>query len=310
MQIPNFFPKEQKEEEETGPTKLILSKKQRFAHLLDDFTVYYPKKSRGDRSVGSVQTDKPFKTTERVGYFEVEIVEVGVEGSISIGVSEEDFKITSHVGWENDNSYGWHCDDGRKFHHSSNGERFGPTSTKGDIIGCCVDFHRQIIFFTKNGEFVDIAWTNVIGTFYPTVGLHSKGEVAKIRLKHPFKYNIQRYITIEKQKEKELIHKQLLDQNIPLNLIRSYLFIKGSFGALAKTGLIINEKDQEKVQIQQKFKTLILNGDIPQTIELLEIHFPTLIINPEIIEQYLMEKFKIKIKIKTKMKKKSLKNII
>jgi hypothetical protein len=49
--------------------------------------------------------------------------------------------------WES-STYGYHGDDGRKFHHSEKGEEYGPKFSTGDTVGACLHFGRQEIFFT------------------------------------------------------------------------------------------------------------------------------------------------------------------
>ena len=49
--------------------------------------------------------------------------------------------------WE-PNSYGYHGDDGKKFHANGGGEDYGPLFTTGDIVGAGIHIQRQEIFFT------------------------------------------------------------------------------------------------------------------------------------------------------------------
>ena len=49
--------------------------------------------------------------------------------------------------WE-PHSYGYHGDDGKKFHSNGQGEDYGPQFTVGDIIGAGIHIQRQEMFFT------------------------------------------------------------------------------------------------------------------------------------------------------------------
>ena len=49
--------------------------------------------------------------------------------------------------WE-PNSYGYHGDDGKKFHANGAGEDYGPVFTSGDVVGAGIHIQRQEIFFT------------------------------------------------------------------------------------------------------------------------------------------------------------------
>lgn len=49
--------------------------------------------------------------------------------------------------WEA-NSFGYHGDDGFLYHGQGRGESFGPTYTRGDIVGGGINYASQKIFFT------------------------------------------------------------------------------------------------------------------------------------------------------------------
>ena len=49
--------------------------------------------------------------------------------------------------WE-PHSYGYHGDDGKKFHSNGQGEDYGPQFTVGDVIGAGIHIQRQEMFFT------------------------------------------------------------------------------------------------------------------------------------------------------------------
>lgn len=94
---------------------------------------------------------------------------------VGIGFSHREVSLSRLPGWE-DNSWGYHGDDGRAFCCLGTGESFGPTFTTGDIVGCGVDYtgagpekegkerSRESaagkktegeggrVFFTKNGD--------------------------------------------------------------------------------------------------------------------------------------------------------------
>ena len=54
------------------------------------------------------------------------------------------------------NSWGYHSDDGKRFHNSANGVQYGPTCETGDTVGCGFDYKTRSIFFTKNGKHLGI----------------------------------------------------------------------------------------------------------------------------------------------------------
>ena len=132
--------------------------------------------------------DHPFNPTQKVSYFEMEVMDRGQKGWIAIGLSVFDYPLTHHPGWRRGcrpsprrrlfvvhlrphdsqlsfvyfsfglaavlRSWGYHGDDGRKFGESGTGEPFGPSYTTGDVIGVGLHHQRKELFFTKNGFFL------------------------------------------------------------------------------------------------------------------------------------------------------------
>ena len=54
------------------------------------------------------------------------------------------------IGWDND-SWGYHGYDGNFYCGSGSGKPYGPVFATGDIIGCCLNFINNTVFYTKNG---------------------------------------------------------------------------------------------------------------------------------------------------------------
>lgn len=100
-------------------------------------------------------------------------------------------------GWNN--GWGYHGDDGKKYSASGPAEPYGPTYTKGDKIGCGVNFEDESIYYTKNGQFLGKKFTlhplndaenlkrtgtadrNLRGQLYPVVGLACPGASVRVR---------------------------------------------------------------------------------------------------------------------------------
>jgi len=101
---------------------------------------------------------------------------------IAIGLSTKHFNTTSKMpGWDQF-SYGYHSDDGGIYHNNGTMiQKYGPSFTIGDTIGCGICYKTSSIFFTKNGLFLGYAWKHLkdfnnnpnkqLLAWYPTIGI-------------------------------------------------------------------------------------------------------------------------------------------
>jgi Ran-binding protein 9/10 len=104
----------------------------------------------------------------------------------------------------NPHSWGYHGNDGKIFNGTkfADGLVYGPTFTTGDVIGCCLDFRKNHIFYSKNGEYLGVAFQTLELSgpgrktgIYPCIGLHSVGERIHVNLgKEKFVFNILKYM--------------------------------------------------------------------------------------------------------------------
>jgi len=109
-------------------------------------------------------------------YGEVSIVNAGFIGSIGIGLVIGDYPSTSMPGWE-DGGYGWHGDDGCIFGSTIQGQRYGSPFQTGDVIGVGYYPSSGHIFFTRNGNFMGLAFNDVPPLDYHlAVGCHAGDE--------------------------------------------------------------------------------------------------------------------------------------
>lgn len=139
----------------------------------------------GDRSV---RANAPFPTTFHVqvlkvrasngecsykvgvtasGYFEITITKrqqprgayrMAASDMTAIGIGSHSFRlIGKQPGWDED-SYGYHGDDGHFFHRAGHGHEFGPSFDVGDTVGCGVRRNmreqRSSVFFTNSGDLI------------------------------------------------------------------------------------------------------------------------------------------------------------
>eukprot|EP01122_Echinamoeba_exundans_P007520 TRINITY_DN2336_c0_g2_i4.p1 TRINITY_DN2336_c0_g2~~TRINITY_DN2336_c0_g2_i4.p1 ORF type:complete len:954 (-),score=97.34 TRINITY_DN2336_c0_g2_i4:65-2926(-) len=113
-------------------------------------------------------------------YFEVTVIHPGTRRIVSIGLTDKEFPIQKkHPGWLK-GSYGFHGDDGSVFHASGHGRIYGSRWEAGDVIGCGVNFKTKEIFWTRNGQFLGIAYRGVsCPELWPTCGV--RNPLAKLK---------------------------------------------------------------------------------------------------------------------------------
>lgn len=133
-----------------------------------------------------------------------------------------------HLRWEN-NSYGYHGDDGKKYSGSGLGTHYGPTFTTGDVVGAGLHTETNEIFFTKNGEWLGVAFRDVcITPLYPTVGLHSKDERVSTNFgSDSFAFDIETYVAEEKAKRTVSVAAEDIPASVTHELVRDYLEYHG-----------------------------------------------------------------------------------
>jgi len=86
-------------------------------------------------------------------------------------------------------------DDGGIFHGKGLKVRYyGPEFGVGDVVGCGVDYLSSEIFFTLNGSYLGIAFTDVAGTLYPTVGVDSLCAIDLNFGEEPFRFDLAQYM--------------------------------------------------------------------------------------------------------------------
>lgn len=112
---------------------------------------------------------------------------------VAIGISLRLFNTYRKMpGWDIF-SYGYHSDDGGMFHSEGQTPRsYGPTFTTGDTVGLGIDYIKQAIFFTHNGNFLGYPWKDIDLTFewYPTVGVDTENPLEINFGKVPFVFDL------------------------------------------------------------------------------------------------------------------------
>jgi SPRY domain len=129
-------------------------------------------------------------------------------GCVAVGLATLYFthSYRRHVmmpGWDR-HSFGYHGDDGGLYHGAGRATRKLPKfGAPGDCIGCGVDYRRQVVFYTLNGELLGTAFhlrgTDLADTpLYPVIGVDTN---RPIRCNfgtdpgHPFVFDLRKFIS-------------------------------------------------------------------------------------------------------------------
>eukprot|EP01094_Clydonella_sp_ATCC50884_P024835 TRINITY_DN6344_c0_g1_i3.p1 TRINITY_DN6344_c0_g1~~TRINITY_DN6344_c0_g1_i3.p1 ORF type:complete len:1247 (+),score=191.48 TRINITY_DN6344_c0_g1_i3:460-3741(+) len=143
-------------------------------------------------SVGAVKGSHSNVSRSGFSYFEVAVVSSGEHGYIGVGLTIATYPDNQQPGWSK-GSWAYHGDDGNRFwviiteNDEFHNDSYGPYYETGDIIGCGYNNINGDVFFTKNGEYLGVAFREVPRNLFPCVGLGSRGEEIYVNFgQHPF----------------------------------------------------------------------------------------------------------------------------
>jgi SPRY domain len=136
-----------------------------------------------------LRANHPVPIGKYVFYFEVTIMGLPERRIAGVGFSVKNHDpIVNMPGWSK-YSWGYHSDDGKKFHGKSAGNPYGPKFGPGDTVGCGLNYKSRTIFYTINGQLLGTAFWKVRGRLWPVVVLsnHSEAKV-EVNFKGPFRW--------------------------------------------------------------------------------------------------------------------------
>ncbi|XP_069697406.1 SPRY domain-containing protein 3-like isoform X1 [Periplaneta americana] len=154
-----------------------------------DFISYAPD---DDDRVGIYIANNPL--TPDTCYYEAEIIDTGMDGSISIGLCSKHCPLDVHVGCATE-SVGLMTDDGRLYKEGSRGTQLCTRCECGDRIGCGIKFDQVSegrgdsfstvvpVYFVRNGKELGTTLISLpMDGLYPAIGMHSVGEEVRLFL--------------------------------------------------------------------------------------------------------------------------------
>ncbi|KAL3698051.1 hypothetical protein R1sor_012127 [Riccia sorocarpa] len=225
---------EPKPDEEEYPTHLNTTTCGHFLVIsTDKLSARYAGEGRHGHDVGAIQANRPAPQQRLLYYFEIYLKDQGQRGTISIGFTDENFKMSRQPGWE-PNSFGYHGDDGKLYHGQGKGYNFGPTFTTGDHVGAGINYASQELFFTKNGKLVGTVLKEGKGPLYPTIGLHSPSERVEVNFgQKPFVFDIEALVQEERERRQRSVESVSLPLSVSHSVVRTYLLHYGYQDTLA-----------------------------------------------------------------------------
>lgn len=240
----------------------------------DRLVATYIGKGRASMDVGNVRSNSPWKYIKRIHYFEVTMDATVQRGNIYIGLSDSKFSWSKNLGFFA-NSFAYRSEDGKKIHERGIQESYGPSFSQGHVIGCGFDTCLQNIFYTLDGEYLGIAFSNVpLLDYYPTATMHAFGETIRFNFCHPFKFDIFSF-----EKEQTLLLKESIISSPNMDnhtIIVQYLLFYGYEDTLKalKAPLSVYSTNQEwkslssTLSSRSAIRKSILRGDIHNAIQL------------------------------------------
>ena len=112
---------------------------------------------------------------------------------VAVGAATARFDASRLMpGWD-EHSWGYHGDDGGRFHGEGAATARDPPFGRGDVAGCGIDRGRGEVFFTRNGAFLGAAplsADDLASPIYPTVGLDHADPVHVNFGSEPFAYDL------------------------------------------------------------------------------------------------------------------------
>uniref|UniRef100_A0A7S3EBH9 B30.2/SPRY domain-containing protein n=2 Tax=Rhodosorus marinus TaxID=101924 RepID=A0A7S3EBH9_9RHOD len=252
--------------------------------------VSYTGEGKSDRDAASLRADSPIpQSGVALFYCEVKIVCEGESKFIGLGLSQKNVELNRLPGSES-HSLGYHIDDGFKFPGSGTGCTYGPQCSTGDVIGVCWNLEQNNMFFTKNGKSIGVAFSNVRGSYYPSVGLQSCGGVVLGNFgDSPFVFDIEGYAYGEKQETLSSVMQVRVPGSFDTfsEIIITYLLHNGYIETAKAYAADVGKLEQigDDLEFASKCKQicdLVRRGEIDEAMQALQTDFPSMLKDPKV----------------------------
>lgn len=194
-----------------------------------------------------LQANAPVPTNRLVFYFEARVLQRGDRCRVTIGFSDGKAKVGRQPGTER-NSYGYSAD-GKLYWDEDKTREYGPSFNKGDVVGAGIDLERGDVFFTRNGINLGTAFPRVRQALYPTLSVHSPGEVVRLNFgQDPFMFDVAALESSIRSSKRKAIEEAPTSQGVsptdPQALVRQLLLQYGYPDTLAALSRDLGEQEQ------------------------------------------------------------------
>jgi len=278
-------------DQEATPLPKCWSTKDKYNYIglsQNNLRVHYKGHGKGHKDASSVRATHPVPASCGLYYYEIRVVSKGKDGYMGVGLCASDVNMNRLPGWDK-HSYGYHGDDGHSFCSSGQGQKYGPTFTTGDVIGCGINLMDGTCFYTKNGHNLGIAFRDLSPNLFPTVGLQTQGEVLDANFgQDPFVFDVEGEIKeLQRRTQKQVVKlpwpKKYGDQQTVLQRMVSSYLVHHGYSLTAEvfstcTGESITE-ELSSMKNRQHIQRLVLGGRIGEAISTTMQIYPGLLRN-------------------------------
>ncbi|EFJ44175.1 hypothetical protein VOLCADRAFT_106503 [Volvox carteri f. nagariensis] len=140
------------------------------------------------------------------------------------------------------------------------GEDYGPTFGTGDTVGAGIHLGRQELFFTKNGTKLNVAHRPVRAGLYPTIGLHSTGEMVQVNFgQKPFMFDVEGMLAEERAAERAAVESA------------------AAVAATADDGSPAAADDGTALGLRARLRSCLMAGDVDGALALLTAQCPVVL---------------------------------